>query len=115
MSGKSLLQRLVELFNGTRARLTPQVFAAGAAIAATSACSSSSGQSRETILPQSFHYDSTVIPFREQFVLTPAESVVVRCDTIRYRRVAGPAATPLQSVPSSGHASHASHGSHASH
>lgn len=53
--------------------------------------------------------DSVVTPFSEKFILTQADSIVVRCDTIRYRRA------PAQSRSGSGHQSHASHASHSSH
>jgi hypothetical protein len=72
--------------------------------------------------------DSTVTPFNEKFLLTQTDSIVIRCDTIRYRRVPSASSrtrsgtTRRASPPStstggghSGHASHASHASHSSH
>src|SRR5689334_1179537 len=56
--------------------------------------------------------DSVVTPYREKFILTQAESIVVRCDTIKYRRAA---AQRPKSGGGTGHQSHVSHASHSSH
>lgn len=114
------LQSISSLFSAVEKRLGRSgMVAAGATLAGTigvaCAAAGESSESSPQLGYQAVAYDSTVSRISEKFILTPAESVVVRCDTIRYRRVA-PASvrTTAPRVPSSG-AGHGSHGSHASH
>jgi hypothetical protein len=97
---------------------------AAATVFASADCSVTASQAgttnRTTSLSQHQVSDSAITRGRETFVLTQAESVVVRCDTIRFRRApsqapANSSAAPRAGSSGSGHASHVSHASHASH
>jgi hypothetical protein len=59
--------------------------------------------------------DSVVTPYSEKFVLTQADSIVIRCDTIKYRRSTVQRPSSSRGTGHQSHVSHASHSSHSSH
>ena len=59
--------------------------------------------------------DSVVTPYSEKFILTQADSIVIRCDTIKYRRSTTQRPSTSRGTGHQSHVSHASHSSHSSH